>query len=123
MTKTSFNLDNRPEHFFETAQEALLWFCFCESTPKVRMQNHSDWSYCCEPSDVAIVVKKLLLQKKLTRTHIKILSKYGLKQMPPHENSGDSKGICFLWKQALEKLLEPFKLKGIVKFCGKAFAF
>ena len=60
MTKTSFNLDNRPEHFFETAQEARLWFCFCESTPKVRMQNHSDWSYCCEPSDVAIVVKKLL---------------------------------------------------------------
>ena len=123
MTKISFNLDNRPERFFETAQEAWLWFCFRESTPKPKGESHRDWSYSCEPSDVAIVVKQLLLQKKLTQTHIKILSKYGLKQEPPHENSGDSKGICFLWKQALEKMLEPFKLKGIVGLCGKAFSF
>ena len=123
MAKISFELDNRPERFFETAQEAWMWFCYCESNPKIPKDNSTGFGYPCEPSDIAIVVKKLFLGKQLTKQHIRILEKYGLKQLPPHEKSGDPIWVCQMWKQALEKILKPLRIKGIVGLCGRAFAF
>ena len=123
MSKISFNTDNRPERFFETAQDAWMWFCFCETTPKAKQSSCSEFSYPCEPSDIAIIIKRLFMQKKISKAQLDILEKYGIKQMPPHENYGDSKRICLLWKQALERILEPLRTKGIIGLLGKAFVF
>jgi len=100
-----------------------MWFCYCVCTPKVRKETCSDYGYPCEPADIAIVVKQLFLKKQLTVEDIKILEKYGVKQLPPHENNGDTKKVCRIWKQALEKILLPLRLKGIVDLTGKAFTF
>ena len=66
---------------------------------------------------------RLIQQKILGKEHLKILNLYGLKQLPPYEKSGDPKQHCQLWKQALERILEPLKIKGIVDSAGTVFKF
>lgn len=107
-------LANRPIRFFENAQEVWFWFCFCESFPKGRNENANYTMRPCETSDVAIIVKRLVLEKKLTQEHLKVLSLYGLKQIEPSEKYGEPARHCFLWKQALERLSKVFLSKGII---------
>ena len=114
-------IDNRPIRFFDNAQEVWLWFCFCEMTPKSGSKSDCKTTRPCETSDVAIIVKRLVRDKILTQEHLKVLSLYGLKQMPPYEKCGDPIQHCALWKQALQRILEPLKVKGIVCTNGTAF--
>ena len=115
--------DNRPVRLFDNAEDAWMWFCFCETTPKSFKRDKSNVAWPCETSDIAIVVKRLLQQKILTAAHLKILELYGLKQIPPYEKDGDPKQHCQLWRQALQRILEPLKLKGIVDMAGTVFKF
>ena len=116
-------IDTSPVHLFENAEEAWMWFCFCESLPKSFKRSGKTATWPCETSDIAIVVKRLLQQKILTQEHLKILSLYGLKQIPPYEKDGDPKRHCQLWKQALQRILKPLKMKGIVDSAGTVFKF
>ena len=115
--------DARPVRLFENAEEAWMWFCFCESMPKSFNHDKNQVAWPCETSDIAIVVKRLIQQKILTQDHLKVLTLYGLKQMPPYEKDGDSKRHCQLWKQALQRILKPLKMKGIVDSTGTVFKF
>ena len=119
----SIQSDNRPIRFFDNAEDAWMWFCFCEALPKSHNRDKNDACWPCETSDIAIVVKRLAQQKILGQEHLKILSLYGLKQIPPYEKGGDPKKHCQLWKQALERILEPLKIKGIVDSSGTVFKF
>ena len=116
-------LDNRPIRLFDTAEEAWMWFCFCEMTPKSFKRSKDNTTRPCETSDIAIVVKRLFQQKILTPAHLKILNLYGEKQTPPFEQTGDPKQHCQLWKQALQRVLKPLKMKGIVNATGTVFKF
>ena len=112
--KVSVFLEQKPIQYFDTAEEVWFWFCLCESSPKGYSGYSSGMMRPCETSDVVIILKRLILNKKLTQEHLKVLSMYGLKQISPSERYGDPVFHCFLWKQALEKLSEVFKLKGII---------
>ncbi len=107
-------IDEKPIRFFDTAEDAWLWFCFCEAMPRAGGSHNAEAVRPCETSDIAIIVKRLAIMKILTQEHLKILTLYGLKQMPPIEKCGDPKKDCDLWKQALNLLLNAFRLKGIV---------
>ena len=113
--KSKVFLEQKPIHYFESAEEVWFWFCLCESTPRGRTPNYSGTMRPCETSDVAIIVKRLLLNKKLSQSHLKILSLYGLKQISPSEKYGDPVKHCFLWKQALEHLSDVFNSKGLIR--------
>ena len=113
--KSTVFLEQKPIHYFESAEEVWFWFCLCESTPKGRTSNYSGTMRPCETSDVAIIIKRLLLNKKLSQSHLKILSLYGLKQISPSEKYGDPVKHCFLWKQALEHLSSVFNSKGLIR--------
>ncbi len=119
--KNNTYIDNRPIRFFDTAQEAWMWFCFCETMPSHHAARQREWTRPCETSDIAIAVKRLVREKKISQSHLKVLSQYGLKQLPPDERCGDSKTVCDLWKQALYRLFEVLKLKGIVGASSTAF--
>lgn len=100
---------------FENAEEAWFWCCFCEQLEKgQRHSGDSKMARPCEASDIFIAVKRLLKEGILRPSHIKILSKYGLSQVPPHPHFGDSLKICELWKEALNFLGILLKKKGIV---------
>ena len=64
--------------------------------------------------DIAIAVKKLLREGTIRPEHLKVLTKYGFEQVPPHPHFGDSLKICNLWKEALSFLESILRKKGIV---------
>ena len=113
-------IDDRPIRFFESAEEVWFWFCFCESMPKSKTDGVNYMMRPCETSDIAIIVKRLILKKELSQEHLKILSLYGLKQISPSEKYGEPIRHCILWKEAIERLSRVFLLKGIIAPAVKA---
>ena len=100
---------------FESAEEAWFWYCLCEQLEKgSRHRTNSNVARPCETSDIFIAVKRLLQEGALRPIHVKILSKYGFSQVPPHPHFGDSLRMCELWKEALDFLGILLKKKGIV---------
>ena len=115
-------LDERPVDLFENAEDVWFWFCFCESMPKSSCKGDGLMVRPCETSDIAIIVKRLVQNKKLTQAHLKILSIYGLKQMIPYEKCGDPVSHCFLWKQAISVMSKVFEEKGLIRKISTAMA-
>ena len=110
-----FRADYRETTLFESAEEAWFWFCFCESLGSERGRGSSSSIVRpCETSDISLVVKRLVREKRLGQIHLRVMSRYGLKQMPPHVNSGDSLASCRLWCEAMEVLTEVLFKKGIL---------
>ena len=106
--------DNRPVRPFANAEEVWLWFCYRESVGTVRHSRASSVSRPCETSDVAIILKRLVAQKKLFQKHLQVLSRFGLAQLPPHPQSGNTAEECRLWREALALFDPIFRTKGIV---------
>ncbi len=100
---------------FDSAEEAWFWYCLCEQDKEYRAKK-SDSRYVrpCETSDIVITVKNLFKKGILKSPHLKVLSKYGFTQVPPHPHFGDSVGICKLWQEAMNFLGLSLKQKGIV---------
>ena len=100
---------------FDSAEEAWFWYCRCEQMEYPRPSNNNTMmTRPCETSDIFITLKKLFRSGVLRAAHIKVLSKYGYSQIPPHPHFGDDSKICALWKEALDFLGLSLKKKGIV---------
>ena len=106
--------DNRPVCPFQDAEEVWLWFCYCEASSKDGRSAGCSTARPCETSDVAIILKRLVSEKKISQRHLKVLSRFGLAQLPPHPQSGDSAEECHLWREALAFFDPIFRIKGIV---------
>ena len=106
--------DNRSVQPFESAEEVWLWFCYCETMEKDAHLSGSSVARPCETSDIAIILKRLVLEKKISQNHLRVLSRFGLAQLPPHPQSGNSLEECRLWREALNFLEPVFRLKGII---------
>ena len=100
---------------FDSAEEAWFWYCRCEQMEGSR-PSHSKLTKMrpCETSDIFIVLKRLFREGILKPSHLKVLSKYGYAQVPPHPHFGDSLKICSLWQEALNFLGLSLKKKGII---------
>ena len=108
-------VDNREYIPFENSEEAWLWCCLCESLGNQRAKGSSGRiARPCESSDIILSVKKLVQAGQLNQNHLKVLSKYGLLQIPPHENFGQPPRECSLWREGLKLLENILRLKGIV---------
>ena len=116
MSQRSFQkyLDNRPVQPFESAEEVWLWCCYCESEEKGAHLSGGLTARPCETSDIAIILKRLVTEKKISQNHLRILSRFGLAQLPPHPQSGNSLEECRLWQEALNFFEPVFRLKGII---------
>ena len=100
---------------FESAEEAWFWYCRCEQIGYPRpVKSNSTMARPCETSDIFITLKNLFKTGVLRAAHIKVLSKYGYSQTPPHPHFGDDSRICALWQEALDFLGLSLKKKGIV---------
>ena len=113
MKNNVLSVNGKPVRVFDSAEEVWFWFCLCESVERGR-SGGGFWTRPCETSDVAIIVKRLVREGKITQNHLRVLSKYGLEQMPPCEAFGASSTDCFLWKSALFEMEKVFRQKSIV---------
>ncbi|MBQ3696269.1 MAG: hypothetical protein II938_04835 [Alphaproteobacteria bacterium] len=100
---------------FDSAEEAWFWCCLCEGLEKGSCHRaDSNVARPCETSDIIIAVKRLAQMGILRPSHVKVLSKYGTSQVPPHPHFGDSLKICELWREGLNFLDVLLRKKGIV---------
>lgn len=100
---------------FSSPEEAWLWCCLCEQLKNIRAHNSGGKiNRPCESADIIIALKTLRKEGKISDQHTRILTRYGLKQTPPHRNFGDSLKACFLWNEAMHFLDILLKKKGIV---------
>ena len=107
--------DTRKTTPFESSEEAWFWYCLCESLKNERTHGYEAKTVRpCESSDIAIAVKRLLREGTIRPEHLKVLTKYGFEQVPPHPHFGDSLKICQLWREALSFLESLLRKKGIV---------
>ena len=88
-------INNKPTTPFSSTEEAWFWYCLCEQLKNDRPAHSSGQIIRpCESSDIFLAVKKLIQAGVLHPKHIKVLSKYGFEQVPPHPHFGDSLKIC-----------------------------
>lgn len=100
---------------FENSEEAWFWCCLCESLGNERARAQGARVLRpCESADIKISLNRLMRDGRLTEHHVRVLSKYGYKQIPPHENFGQPRRECSLWREALHLLENILMLKGIV---------
>ena len=100
---------------FDSAEEAWFWYCRCEQMNTNRpLYSKTTVARPCETSDIFLTLKRLLQKGILRSSHVKVLSKYGYAQVPPHPHFGDSSKICALWEEGLKFLGFSLKKKGIV---------
>ena len=113
--KFQSHIDNRETTPFISSEEAWFWYCLCEQLGFERAKGgESKIARPCESSDIAIAIKRLFRQGILHPEHIRVLSTYGFKQVPPHEHFGDTPRICKLWQEGLKFLGILLQQKGIV---------
>lgn len=107
--------DEKDIEKFDSAEEAWFWYCRCEQMDSSRARHAIRQKIRpCETSDIFIVLKRLFQKGALRPAHLKVLSKYGYAQVPPHPHFGDSLKICSLWQEALKFLGFSLKEKGII---------
>lgn len=113
--KNLYSIECQETTPFLSAEEAWFWCCLCEQMKS----NHPTYRphrivRPCDAADILVAVRRLQQEGKLRPSHIRVLSKYGVSQVPPHPHFGDSSKICALWKEALSFLNTILVRKGIV---------
>ena len=113
--KCQFHSTNQQTTPFTSTEEAWFWYCLCEQLEHSKIKTNSHHLIRpCESSDIFLAVKKLMHAGILRPKHIKVLSKYGFEQIPPHPHFGDSLNICNIWQEAIRFLDSLLRRKGIV---------
>jgi hypothetical protein len=102
---------------FTSAEEAWFWYI-------AAMQARLDGARIvaglgreirpCEPVDIYKAVERLYRNRRLQMDHIRILRHYGLRGVAPDHTRIREMLPSKLWKEAMERLQESLKLKGIV---------
>lgn len=108
---------NPAEQPFGSAQEAWFW------TMAALMARRDGARYTagigpvqrpCEPDDVVKCLDRLYRQRRIDLEHARILRVWGERQCPPSPGHTGQRYDWRLWREALERLEWPLRVKGIV---------
>ena len=69
----------------------------------------------CEPDDVIKCLDALYRRRRIDLLHARILRIWGERQVPPNPGSQFERSDYRLWREAMERLDWPLRLKGIVR--------
>lgn len=106
----------RPEPFRD-AEEAWLWTM---AALKARCDgarfaaNQGKILRPCEPDDVIKCLDRLYRQRRIDLVHARILRYWGDRQMPPNPAFARERCDWKLWREAMDRLEWPLRVKGIV---------
>ncbi len=102
----------RTEGLFESSEHLWMWFIFSKKIkPILKSQNGATYRP-CEIIDIECLITKLHLSGQLSENELKVLLKYGMKQMAPLERIFSQRKDYFLWKSSMETLDFWFQKKG-----------
>jgi hypothetical protein len=102
---------------FRSAEEAWLWTMAALQARREGARytaNRGLVSRPCEPDDVVRCLDALYRGKRIELVHARVLRVWGERQMPPNPSYATERSDARLWRQALERLDWPLRVKGIV---------
>jgi hypothetical protein len=106
----------RPQPFRD-AEEAWLWTMAALVARREGARfsaNKGAVSRPCEPDDVVKCLDSLYRQRRIDLTHARILRIWGERRVAPSAASPRERGDWRLWREAMERLEWPLRIKGIV---------
>ena len=101
---------------FRTAEEAWFW-TMASLTARhqgIGKTGRSGIARPCDPDDVVKCLDMLYRQRRIDLVHGRILRVWGERQSPPNPAYASERGDWKLWKEALDRLEWPLRIKGIV---------
>jgi hypothetical protein len=107
----------RTEVKFATAEEAWLWTMGCLMARRQGARfgaNRGLLSRPCEPDDVVKCLDALYRQRRIDLVHARILRIWGERQVAPDPSYAAEKSDWRIWREALDRLDWPLRVKGIV---------
>jgi hypothetical protein len=102
---------------FSSAEEAWLWTMACLTARRQGARFGANRGLVirpCEPDDVVKCLDKLYRQRRIDLLHARILRIWGERQMAPDPSYASEKSDWRIWREALDRLEWPLRLKGIV---------
>lgn len=106
----------RPEPF-RSAEEAWMWTMAALVARREGARfvaNAGKAPRPCEPDDVVKCLDQLYRRRRIDLTHARILRIWGERQAAPNPAYPSEKCDWRLWREALERLEWPLRVKGIV---------
>jgi hypothetical protein len=107
----------RTEMKFANAEEAWLWTMGCLMARRQGARfgaNRGMVSRPCEPDDVVKCLDALYRQRRIDLLHARILRIWGERQTAPDPTYATEKADWRIWREALDRLEWPLRMKGIV---------
>lgn len=68
----------------------------------------------CEPDDVVKCLDRLYRQRRIDLAHARVLRVWGERGVPPCPRQPGERGDHRLWREAMQRLEFPLRVKGIV---------
>ena len=102
---------------FSSAEEAWLWTMAALRARRDGARytaNRGLFNRPCEPDDVVRCLDALYRRKRIDLVHARVLRTWGERQSAPNPAYAAERGEFQLWREALERLEWPLRVKGIV---------
>jgi hypothetical protein len=102
---------------FRNAEEAWLWTMAALTARREGARytaNKGAVSRPCEPDDVVKCLDGLYRQRRIDLVHARILRIWGERRTAPNPAYANERSDWRLWREALDRLEWPLRVKGIV---------
>lgn len=102
---------------FASAEEAWLWTMAALIARREGARYSAGkgrFARPCEPDDVVRCLDTLYRQRRIDLAHARILRVWGDRQTAPNPNHALEQNDWRLWREALDRLEWPLRVKGIV---------
>lgn len=102
---------------FDSAEQAWFWFQRARQARAEGARLPADplaEARPCDPDDIGRTVRRLALAGRLDPSHLRVLDRHGRRLVPPDPRLADEEADAALWDQALDRVAEPLREKGIV---------
>lgn len=103
---------------FDSAEEAWFWFIAAQQAKGDGARFIAGQALVqrpCEPLDILKTLDRLYRNRRVVRDHLLVLRHYGRRFMAPDPRRVKEARAYTLWTQALERLEEVLRRKGVVR--------
>ena len=114
--RSSVGLQRRTEPF-RNAEEAWFWTMAALIARRDGARytaNNGRTARPCEPDDVIKCLDTLYRRRRIDLVHARIMRIWGERQTPPNPTYVGERSDWRLWREALDRLEWPLRVKGIV---------
>jgi hypothetical protein len=99
---------------FSTADEVWFWtMAELLARKEGRMHRHAT-TRPCEPDDIVRLLDRLVHRRRIDLAHVRLLRIWGERQCAPNPVLAIERGDWRLWRETLDRLEWPLRVKGIV---------